>query len=173
MTLLEITIVMVILAALLGLVLPNFGPLRRRTELRTSVRNIATVIRYARSAAIYGHRTVKVYLDVRNRKYWLDLMTDSKPVAERESGKVEMVEEIRELPERVYFDRVILYEGEKPKDDVVMLDFSPRGTVTAATIVLSDTKGRLMTVDIFGTTGAVEVYQGGPPEDSTKQGQRS
>ena len=173
MTMLELTVVMIIMAALLALVLPNFGPLRRRTELRTSVRNLATVIRYARSAAIYGRRSVKVYLDVKNRKYWLDLMTDSKPATEREGSQVEMVEQIRDLPERVYFDRVVLYEGEKPKDDVVALDFSPRGTVTAATIVLSDTSGRLMTVDIFGTTGAVEVYAGGPPEDSTTQGKRT
>jgi type II secretory pathway pseudopilin PulG len=169
MTLLEITIVLVIISLIMAFTLPKFGPMRTRGQLRTSARNVAALIRYARAEAIYGHRTVKVRLDLAKQRYWLDKMTDSIPAIERDKGKLEMIEAMHNLPEEVGFERVILYEGaEKPHDDVVALDFNPRGNVTAATIVLADRRGKRMTVDIFGTTGAVEVYAGGPPTSDEK-----
>jgi len=165
MTLLEITIVLLIISVMLAVTLPRFGPLRLKAELRTSTRNLATLIRYGRAAAIYGRRVVKLRIDVQHRRYRLDLMTDSIPAGKRDEDKLERVEAIRDLPDKVYFERIVLYEEpEKAGEGIVVLNFTPRGNVTPATIVLSDVKGRRMTVDIFGTTGAVEVYQGAPAE---------
>jgi len=162
MTLLEITVVMVIVSIILALAAPNIGGLRLKGQLRTSARNLATLLRYARGEAIYGHRVVKVRIDVNNRRYWLDLMIDSTPATERE--KTLPVEAMRELDENVYFDRVVVYEkAERVRNDTIVLDFRPRGSATASTIVLSDTKGRRMTIEVFGTIGAIEAYSGEPP----------
>jgi len=157
--------VMMIVSIMLAVTVPNLSPLRLKGRLRTSARSLAAMIRYARGEAVYGHRIVKVRLDLRNHRYRFDRMTDSIPASERDKDKLEPMEAIRDLSENIYFDRVILYEAaEKVRHDIVTLEFTPRGTATAASIVLSDTKGRKMTVDIFGVTGAVEVYQGTPPE---------
>ena len=165
MTLLEITVVLMIVSVMLVVAIPSFGPLRRKSELRTSAREIAALVRYGRASAIFGHRVVKLRIDVPNRRYRLDLMIDSTPASKRDEEDVRDVEAVRDLPERIYFDRVVLYEkSEESRDDIAVLNFNPRGTVTAVTIVLADLKGHRMTVDVFGTTGAVEVYQGAPPE---------
>jgi len=165
LTLLEITVALTIISILIAVVIPNFGPLRLRGQLRTSARNLAALIRYARGEAIYGHRVVKLRLDVESPRYRLDLMIDSVPASKRDEGELYLVESVRKLPEKVYFDRVVLYGvPEQPSDGIVVLDFTHRGNVTPASVVLADTKGRRMTVDIFGTTGAVEVYQGLPPD---------
>jgi prepilin-type N-terminal cleavage/methylation domain-containing protein len=173
-TLLEITIVLVIVSLMLAVTIPTFGPLRMKGELRTSSRNLAALIHYARNAAIFGHHTIKLRIDVEQRKYRLDLMTDSIPASKRDADKIEMIEAVRDLPGKVYFDRIILYEAtDKAKEGVVVLDFTPRGSVTPATIVLADPKGRRMTVDVFGTTGAVEVYAGAPPEPTSDKEKRT
>jgi len=169
MTFMEITVVLVILAVMLAVVIPNLKPFRERANLRIAARNLVAVIRYARGEAIYGHRTVKLRIDVEQGRYRLDLMIDSIPAAERDGDKLRDVEAIRTLPERVYFDKVILYSAaDKSRKGIVVLDFSPRGSITPATIVLADERGRLMTVDIFGTTGALEIYPGAPPEETGK-----
>ena len=172
MTLLEITVVLVIVSILMAVVIPNFGPLRLRGQLRTSTRNLAALIRYARGEAIYGHRVVKLRLDVENHRYRLDLMIDSIPANKRDESERYLVEAVRDLPDRVYFDRVVLYRTQnsnRPGDDIVVLDFTHRGSATPASIVLADTKGRHMTIDVFGTTGAVEVYHGEPPDVEGEQ----
>ena len=170
MTLLEITVVMMIISIMLVMAIPKFGPMRAKSQLRMTARELATLIRFARAAAIYEHRAVKLRLDVDNRRYRLDLMRDSVPASRRDEGEVSDVEALHSLPEKVYFDRVILYgETEKTREGVVVLDFGSRGNVTAATIVLADVKGRRMTVDVFGTTGAVEVYEGSPPEPGSQK----
>jgi type II secretory pathway pseudopilin PulG len=174
MTLIEITVVLVIVALTLAVVLPSFGPLRLKSELRLSTRDLAALIHYGRAAAVYSHRVVKLRIDVENRKYRLDLMKDSIPASRRDEDKVDPVEAVRDLPERIYFDRIILYEvTDKAQEGIVILNFTPRGNITAASIVLADVKGRRMTVDIFGTTGAVEVYRGVPPEPGSDTEKRS
>jgi len=165
MTLLEITVVLVIVSVMLAITLPSFGPFKLKSERRTSARNLAAIIHYARGAAIYSRRVVKLRIDVEHSRYRLDLMTNSIPASKRDEKDVEPIEAIRNLPEKIYFDRVILYEKtEESENGIVVLNFTPRGTVTAAAIVLADVKGQRVTVDIFGTTGAVEVYAGVPPE---------
>lgn len=170
MTLLEIMVAIMIVGVLLSVALPRLSP--HRGQLRTSARNLAALIRYARTQAIYGHRSVQLLLDVRSAQYRLDLLIDSVPARKRRGKDVDQMESLRTLPDRVYFDRVLLYDGAgSVKSDVVQLDFSPRGTVTPATVVLADTKGHHMTLDIFGTTGAVEVYRGEPPADGAVEGE--
>jgi hypothetical protein len=166
MTLLELTVVLVIVSVILAVTIPNFGPLRTRGQLRTSARSLAALLRYGRGEAIYGHRSVVLRLDVDKAKYRLDLMIDSIPASKREEdGEMNMVESVHTLPNDVYFDRVILFGvGEKPRGDLVEIDITPRGSMTPATIILANKKDRRMTVDVFGTTGAVEVYKGVPPK---------
>lgn len=175
MTLLEILIALSIVTVLLALLIPNFKPFRMKAQVRTSARNLAALIRYGRSAAIYNHRLMHLRIDLENHQYRLDLMRDSKRASDRDADEREMVEEIRVLPDRVMFDRAILYNGQgEVRGKFVILDLSPRGNVTPATIILSDTDGQeRMTVDIFGTTGAVEVYEGAPEDYAEAQEQSS
>jgi prepilin-type N-terminal cleavage/methylation domain-containing protein len=166
MTLLEMTVAILILGIMLAIVLPNFGPLRVRGQLRTASRNLAALLRYARSEAIYGHKTVYVRLNVESAQYRLDLMIDSKPAEKREGKEIYLVEALRDLPDSVYIERVVLYgPAEDRHDKIVELEFTPRGQATPATIVLANTKDKAMTIDLFGTTGAVEAYAGFPAEE--------
>jgi Tfp pilus assembly protein FimT len=165
MTLIEITVTILIVAVMVAVILPNLGPMRNRGQLRTATRNLATLVRYARSEAIYKHHVVLLRLDMESHAYRLDLLTDGKPAAKRKGPDRDRVEELRYIPNRVYFDQVIFYQAVETREGkIVALEFLPDGTCTPASIVLADIRGRHMTVDIFGTTGAVEVYDGLPPE---------
>jgi len=164
MTLLEIVVSMMIISILLAVVIPNLGPMRLKGQLRTASRNVAALIRYARVEAIYRHRPVKVRIDTESAQYRVDLMLEGRPARERDGEELELVEEVRDLPDRVFFEEVTVYGGERVRRGVVVLDFLPSGTVTPATIVFSDGKGQRMTLDVFGTTGAVEIYSGEPVE---------
>jgi general secretion pathway protein H len=55
-TLLEMLLVLVLAAALVTLVVPNFGPLLARAQLYTAARDVASALRYARGQALVRGR---------------------------------------------------------------------------------------------------------------------
>jgi prepilin-type N-terminal cleavage/methylation domain-containing protein len=167
-TLLEVLVSLTILSIMMAVVIPNLGPMRLRGQLRTSARNVAHLIRYGRMHAVYNHATVKIRIDTEKHMYRLDLMEKGIPANERR-GEISVVEEIHALPPKIRFDEVTLYGGEINRHrGTVVLECNPRGSVTAATIVLSDVKGQKMTLEVFSTTGAIEVYRGEPVERSER-----
>ncbi len=68
-TLLEMLLVLVLAAALVTLVVPNFGPLLARAQLYTAARDVASALRYARGQALVRGRGAQFELAVDEHWY--------------------------------------------------------------------------------------------------------
>jgi general secretion pathway protein H len=71
-TLLELMVVLGLLALLMGLVLPGLQRTITRERDRAGLRQLATLLRLARSQAATSRHRVRVFVDVRTKRYWLE-----------------------------------------------------------------------------------------------------
>ncbi len=166
MTLMEITIVVVILSALMVVALPNMRGLHERNKIIVSARGLASLVRYARSEAITAEREVEIRIDVEGGRYRLDLMKlDDKIMGswDRREQKREQVEQIQTLPDHIYFLKVETDEDPQGREKIARLVFYPDGSATGASLLLEnrtprkDGKSRYMIVNIARATGFPEV----------------
>ena len=177
-TLLEILVVVLILSFLLTISLPRMNGTYRNSQLRMGVRDIVSLLKYARAEAVTKRKWVEVRMNLDQHEYQLDLMIDGVRILYREEEDIPLSpeEKIRVLNDMVQFTSVVTYDDriEEEDDSIVVLRFYPRGTATAATIVMQ-TVGKnpneqaYMTIELYSTTGAVEVYPGKPETDGINQ----
>jgi prepilin-type N-terminal cleavage/methylation domain-containing protein len=71
-TLLEVVVVLALLALLLGLVMPGLQRTVKRERERSSMRQLTTALRLARSEAATSHKRVRLFLDLKTQRYWLE-----------------------------------------------------------------------------------------------------
>lgn len=71
-TLLELMVVLALLALLMGLVLPGLQRTITRERDRAGLRQLTAILRLARSQAATSRHRVRVFMDVRTKRYWLE-----------------------------------------------------------------------------------------------------
>jgi general secretion pathway protein H len=71
-TLLEVIVVLALLALVMGLVLPGLQRTVKRERERANLRQLTTVLRLARSEAATSHKRVRLFLDLKTQRYWLE-----------------------------------------------------------------------------------------------------
>jgi len=71
-TLLELMAVLVLVALLLGLVLPGLFKSWEREKTRAALRGLATALRTARSEAVTESRRTRLFVNLRDGRYWLE-----------------------------------------------------------------------------------------------------
>lgn len=72
-TLLELTIVLFLMALMLGVVGTNLYKAWQRQQLKVSLRQVAGALRQARSEAVSGNRQVQVQFNLPEQRYWLSI----------------------------------------------------------------------------------------------------
>ena len=76
-TLLELVVVMLIVATMLGLVLPGTSWFFMRSDLKTSSRRLAGVVAETRSQAMLERRVQELTMDLDNGVFWTSAAGDS------------------------------------------------------------------------------------------------
>ncbi len=71
-TLLELTVVLALLALLLGLVLPGLQRSLKKERDRANLRQLTLTLRLARSQAATDRHRVRVFLNRETQRYWLE-----------------------------------------------------------------------------------------------------
>ncbi|MDT8406013.1 MAG: GspH/FimT family pseudopilin [Methylococcales bacterium] len=71
-TLLELTVVLVIMVLALGLVGLNINSGQSTTALKAAVRSLTAQLRHARTLAMLERRETTLTLDLEHNEYWLD-----------------------------------------------------------------------------------------------------
>lgn len=167
-TLLELSVVMMILVILLMFAVPNMRGLQERNKLITTSRKIASLTRYARAEAINGERETQIRIDVKKHRFRLDLMKINTEILgsyDRKNQKRGKLEQIEYLPKFVYFKSVSTEEDPLGRDKVATISFFPDGSATGTSIILEnnlprkDRKPRYLGIYIAHTTGLPEVFE--------------
>lgn len=140
-TLLELLVVMVILAAVVGLVVPRFGAALPGVELKGAARDVASALRYARGRAIATRSDIAVVFDVDAATYRIE----GAGADERE----------RSLGRNVSA-RLVTGRSELRGESVGAISFFPDGSSTGGRVTLRSGE-RVFEVDVQWLTGRVSI----------------
>ena len=143
-TLLELILVVLILAALVGLSTPMFRNTFGSVQLSSAYSDLTNVLNYARQSAIFDRAEYRAILKSDESKFWVEhkVLEESGPVFKRPQGKMAR---IYSLPSGINID--------SDKDYLV---FYPDGKADAATITIGN-GSKAYTLTTEGTRGYVKT----------------
>lgn len=143
-TLLELTLVAVIILALVTISAPLFKRTYEDLRLTSSVKEIACVMQFCRERAVFERRNFRLNVNPDKKTYQVLAEDEDK-------GKL--------LPLRSRWGRVFRIpdsiDVEADKDTV---DFFPNGTTTPILLYLTNKEGQVFTILIEQDIGLVRVY---------------
>ncbi|MFQ5994564.1 MAG: GspH/FimT family pseudopilin [Acidiferrobacterales bacterium] len=138
-TLLELLVVLAIASALVAIVVPQFSGVMATLELKSSVRELASALRQARSQAIAQRHHVAVTLNVERRTY------ETSGVTQRHT-----------LPSALKL-KLLTAKSEIVNETVGAIRFFADGSSTGGQIKLS-TDGHAHVIDVKWLTGRVSIH---------------
>ena len=151
-TLLELIVVVLIIALVLGISYPSMSRGSSALHLRTTSRDILNTFRFAREKAISEQASMQLVINRRDQKIVLaDILGESLRTYS--------------LPTDVKIQRMA-HSGGEVSDDVMTVRFLPNGSLENARIRLEADSGSLMQVisDPLGGGARIEpVYEGSFP----------
>ncbi len=156
MTLLELILVMMILSTVLAMAAPSLRGFFISRRGDDAAAQILAMTQYARSQAVSEGINYRLNFDVQERTYWLTA---------QKAGAYEPLETEFGRTFAISKDLVLEMEDIVRENRETYLEFSPYGTVTAATIRLIDRQGRALEIacptatESFSITECDEVFK--------------
>lgn len=138
-TLLEMTIVLVIIGLLMALVPPALSGALESAQNKDAARRVAAALRTARANAVATYRDATVTLDVENKRFTV-------------SGR----SKVYELPEQLTM-KVDTVQSEVIDEGIASIRFHPDGTSTGGRVTLSQGEEVSFMIDIDWLTGRVRI----------------
>ena len=152
-TLLELTVVLIILTVVLGLVLPEASSFLFRSDMKASSRRLAGAVAYARSQAMLEGRLWELTLDLDADSFW------ATAVEEESSSDLDTIRK-RTLAGEVRFMDVKKLPEETKRAGRVALHFHPKGLVEPAVIHLAGPGKQIQTLFVKAFNGRLVVSEG-------------
>lgn len=156
MTLLELILVMMILSTVLAMAAPSLRGFFISRRGDDEAARILALTQYARSQAVSEGVVYRLNFDIQERTYWLTAQrAGAYEPLDTEFGKTFVIAN----------DLALEVEDIAKEDRDTFLEFSPYGTVTAATIRLIDRQGRALEIacptatESFSITECEEIYK--------------
>lgn len=145
-TLLELTIVVIIVAILGALSLPIFKNSLFNIQLSNTAHNLSHLMRYAQERSIVERINYQLNFDPQLISFWLT--KEPNPLMggaySRLSGKIGKI--------------TILPQGIKIETEKYLVNFYPDGKIDKTLIYISDDKGRYFTITTQEQTGYVQFF---------------
>ncbi len=176
-TMIEVTLVVLILLALTAITMPKMRSTMQHLRLKQGARDVAALLRLARDSAVTRQLPVEVIFDLEGEgnRYQLALLDEmNERVEETERRSRRRTDEriavvgrevlrVRELPDGVAFAQVSTAAPMLKRNDRPRVVFHPDGSATPATIGLQDGRQRTLSIEIYRATGLARVEPGLPP----------
>ncbi len=137
-TLIELTVVLVIMIAGVAIVGPNFSSGRESSQIKAAARDFASALRYARGQSLISHEEIFVSLDLDNNKYQLS-----------NRNKVYQVADDIEIS-------LVTAQSEQTGEGQGNIRFFPDGSSTGGRITLAIDDNKWL-VDVNWLTGYVQL----------------
>jgi len=153
-TLIEVIVTLTIVALATSFVLPGLNSGLPHWRLTGAVRDMATLLKFARNQAVVSLRPLHVVLDKSRHLYWLD-NADAPLTGDPSAGGRRKIR-IYALPDDVNFGE--LAGGVVPiGEERARILFFPRGSSSGGEIHLRDKKGRDYTIKVDSATGYTTI----------------
>ncbi|MDD3374464.1 MAG: prepilin-type N-terminal cleavage/methylation domain-containing protein [Candidatus Omnitrophica bacterium] len=149
-TLIELLMVLVLVALIAGLALPNLLKGRTYIELKQTAKDMARVMQYAQQRSVIDNREYQMQIDSSENRYWLmaEVLSDDVIMIEKEFEKIPgRMGKVLTIPEKI--------EVQAEKETI---HFYPNGLVEKVQINLTDQKNKIV-VSTKEQRGSVYVYE--------------
>jgi prepilin-type N-terminal cleavage/methylation domain-containing protein len=156
-TLIELTIVIVILGVMLSLIIPRLGELGE-ANLKRSARHLSGMIRFLHDESLSKKETYRLRFDISEGRYWTEkwtILNLSDKTAEYKRFSSEMAADGSLSGQTTFRDVKVASHPDDP-----YIEFSPEGWVEHALIHLRDGEGRDFTLVVNPLTGNAELRDG-------------
>ncbi|MBX3730029.1 MAG: prepilin-type N-terminal cleavage/methylation domain-containing protein [Candidatus Sumerlaeia bacterium] len=166
-TMIELAFVVTIIAILMVVALPRMVGAGSRTALETTARDIARMSEYARQTAIARQRVIEITFDPEARTWWMDLNPEARNERyvsrqRRSREAIHELEEVRRLEQKVSFREFLLDGKATDARRPVTVSYYPNGSSSGLTVILTNDRGRVMTMEVERATGRASAYLGEP-----------
>jgi len=145
----ELAVVLMILAVVLGLVLPEASSFLFRSDLKASSRRLAGAVSYARSQAMLEGRLWELTLDLDTASFWAAALDK-----EGSSSDLDTVKK------RTLAGDVRFMDVKKLPDETMRVHFHPKGLVEPAVIHLAGPGKQIQTIFVKAFNGRLVARDG-------------
>jgi prepilin-type N-terminal cleavage/methylation domain-containing protein len=154
-TLIELTVVIVVLGVMLTLVIPRLGEIGE-ANLKRSSRHLTGMIRFLRDEAQAKKTVYRLVFDVTNNRYWADVLTiTGEQTVEYRKLSSELAGEGSLSGSTTFRSVVVSSHPDEP-----FIRFTPDGWVESAFIHLRDGSDRDFTLIVRPLSGDTELHEG-------------
>lgn len=168
-TMIEIIVVVVIIAVMFTVSFPSLRAVNDNNRLRSSVRELSNLMKYARSEAVFNSRTTEVFLDTEKHEFWLDLRKPNEKTGRyNPKDPKTTMERKRELETKVQFDSVTALDNNILSGGIIAFDFYPDGTASPGLVTLRNNRDLRYTVEVIKPTGSVKIHDMGMDDAKTE-----
>ena len=151
-TLIELTVVVVLIGIILTLTVPRFQTAIVTDDLKATTRKMVGMIKGLRDEAIREQRVYFLHFDLESNRFWID----STGMTEEERARA--AEKAYTLPGRVQVLDIWSSSKGKKMTGQTAIRFSKKGYVQPSAIHLGADDGRKFTLVLSPFLGRVEVY---------------
>jgi prepilin-type N-terminal cleavage/methylation domain-containing protein len=155
-TLLELIVVMLILAAMTGAVIPVLRGSLIETRAGSGVSDLAAMMKYAQSRAVTDVREYRVYFSEEENGYWLMVEIGREEGATLFEDLDEREGEFRRLPEGLEYGR--LRAATDRQLDAMFITFYPSGASDVASIEIERIGGSYSDRHTISTSGSLSSF---------------
>ncbi len=152
-TLVELTMVMLIMGILVALSIPRLGRLTGR-NLRVSCRRLSGTAKYLFHRATVGRTIYRLNYDLKANEYWVTFRDEN---LEFVSDTAVLSRRVR-LPEDVSFEDIVIVGRGKFTEGDVKTHFFPKGWVEETLVHLKDARGRQASIHILPLSARIRIY---------------
>lgn len=153
-TLIELSIIMILIGIVLLFALPRLGGLED-TKLRSTSRELAGTIQSLFDESVLKKITYQLVFDLTERRY---LITEKNPDKEA-SEVIDVTNRYKRLPENIFIKDIVTETTRKTTEGRVTIEFYPDGYMEKCIIHISNSK-KDYTLITTPLTGKVKVLEG-------------
>lgn len=162
-TLIELTMVILVIGIVGALVLPRFGGLLERQQTRRTVNVVRGMVRQLHAKAALTKRVYRLTFDLDQQQLTVcHLLTPPPTGSEADTCVAEPSREMRAyvMPDAVQLLDVVSPEGKKTSEGVAMTHFLPTGQAEPSVVHLQTSDETHVTLFIEALAGRVKVVYG-------------
>jgi len=152
-TLIELTIVILVLAIFLGLSIPRLGHLTRH-NLRVGCRRLSGTAKYLFHRATVRRTIYRLNFNLKTNEYWVTFQNADLEFVEDSSVLTRKVK----LPRDVSFEDIVIVGRGIFREEEARTHFFPKGWVEETFIHLKDATGRKASIHILPLSAKVRIY---------------
>ena len=153
-SLIELTVVIVIIGLTMAITMPRFRSGLLSDHLKASTRRVAILITSLSKKAVREHKDYLLYFDFAENRYW----TENSGLTEE--GRLIAREQAVNLPENVRLLDIMKKGDEIRTTGEVSLMITKKGYLQPATIHLGSDQGRVFTIYLKTFAGKAEILDG-------------